>query len=70
MYIANHFVKVGRILYRKGDTIPTLTAEQEKWLIKACAITKVDTPVSLEVSEEEKPKRGRRKKVSDEDKTD
>lgn len=81
MYIANHYVKVGRVLYRKGDTIPALSPHEEEWLLKASAITKIDSPVSLEEepSEEKpevdamegiKPKRGRRKKVSDEDKAD
>lgn len=73
MYIANHYVRVGRQLYRKGETIPALTAEEEEWLLKASAITVVDSPVSLEEEKPElsaKPKRGRRKKVSDEDKAD
>ena len=45
MFIANHYVKVGRTLYKKGDTIPAIPSENIDWLKRAGAITEIDPPI-------------------------
>ena len=45
MYIANHYVKVGRTLYKKGDVIPEIPSENIGWLKQAGAITEIDPPI-------------------------
>ena len=47
MYIANHYVKVGRTLYKKGDVIPEIPSENIGWLKRAGAITEIDPPVAV-----------------------
>jgi len=42
MYIANHYVRINRIMYIKGESIPDdLPEEKIEWLLKAGAIYKI-----------------------------
>lgn len=46
MYIANHYVRVGQDLLKKGDLIPSdLPEDKIKWLLEAGAIQKATVPL-------------------------
>ena len=45
MYVANHYVRVGRTLFKKGDVIPGIPSENIDWLKRAGAITEIDPPI-------------------------
>lgn len=48
MYIANHYVRIGKDLLKKGDLIPSdLPEDKIKWLLEAGAIQKVTAPLKL-----------------------
>ena len=48
MYIANHYVRVGQDLLKKGDLIPSnLPEDKIKWLLEAGAIQKVTAPLKF-----------------------
>lgn len=48
MYIANHYVRVGQELLKKGDLIPSDLPENKiKWLLEAGAIQKVTAPLKF-----------------------
>lgn len=48
MYIANHYVRVGQDLLKKGDLIPSdLPEDKIKWLLEAGAIQKATVPLKF-----------------------
>ena len=48
MYIANHYVRVGQDLLKKGDLIPSdLPEDKIKWLLEAGAIQKAPVPLKF-----------------------
>ena len=47
MYVANHYVRVGRTLFKKGDVIPEIPSENIDWLKRAGAITEIDPPINM-----------------------
>ena len=48
MYIANHYVRVGQDLLKKGDLIPSdLPEDKIKWLLEAGAIQKTTVPLKF-----------------------
>ena len=48
MYIANHYVRVGQDLLKKGDLIPSDLPEVKiKWLLEAGAIQKATVPLKF-----------------------
>ena len=50
MYIANHYVRVGQDLLKKGDLIPSdLPEDKIKWLLEAGAIQKATVPLKFYV---------------------
>jgi len=48
MYIANHYVRVGQDLLKKGDLVPSdLPEDKIKWLLEAGAIQEATTPLEF-----------------------
>lgn len=49
MYIANHYVRIGKTVYFKGEVIPeNMPAEKINWLVKTGAIHREEAPVSMQ----------------------
>lgn len=49
MYIANHYVRIGKTVYLKGEVIPeNMPAEKINWLVKTGAIHREEAPVSMQ----------------------
>lgn len=48
MYIANHYIRIGKSLYKRGDCIPEdLPEDKIKWLLEAEAIQRVIIPLKF-----------------------
>ena len=48
MYIANHYIRIGKNLLKKGDLIPSdLPEDKIKWLLEAGAIQEVTMPLKF-----------------------
>lgn len=48
MYIANHYIRIGKSLLKKGDLIPSdLPEDKIKWLLEAGAIQEATSPLKF-----------------------